>query len=156
MRTVSISFTLNGCPVTRKVSSNQILVDLIRQQERLLGTKVSCDQSVCGACTVLVNGEPRSACAVFSFEIDNCEVLTIEGLADGDNLSEVQNAFLDNSAFQCGYCTSGMIMLITALLKQEPDPNEATIRNWLGANICRCTGYQMIIEAVQSAARAQS
>ena len=99
--------------------------------------------------------EPRSACTVFSFEIDNCEVLTIEGLADGDNLSEVQNAFLDNSAFQCGYCTSGMIMLITALLKQEPDPNEVTIRNWLGANICRCTGYQMIIEAVQSAARAQ-
>ena len=156
MRTVSIRFTLNGRSVTHEVPSNQILVDLIRREERLLGTKVSCDQSVCGACTVLVNDEPRSACALFSFEIDNRDVLTIEGLAVGGKLSKVQNAFLENSAFQCGYCTSGMIMLATALLKQDPDPDEATIRNWMGANICRCTGYQMVIEAVQLAARDKS
>ena len=128
----------------------QILIDLIREKERLLGTKVSCDQSVCGTCTVLVNGEPRAACATFSFEIDNCEVVTIEGLADGENLSAIQEAFLTKSAFQCGYCTPGMIMLATSLLERDPNPDEKTIRDWMGANICRCTGYKMIIEAVQS------
>ena len=101
---------------TYLVCKFQMLVDLIRNTERLLGTKVSCDQSVCGTCTVLVNGEPRTACSTFSFEIDKCEILTIEGLASGDNLSAVQEAFLNCSAFQCGYCTPGMIMLATSLL----------------------------------------
>ena len=150
MKKISITYKLNGRTVTRDVPTNQILVDLIRDTERLLGTKVSCDQSVCGACTVLVNGEPRTACSTFSFEIDNCDLLTIEGLANGKKLSAVQDAFLNSSAFQCGYCTPGMIMLATSLLEQEANPDEKVIRRWMGANICRCTGYKMIIEAVQT------
>ena len=152
MRSVPITFTLNGRAVTRQVPANQMLVDLIRRDMRLLGTKVSCDAAVCGACTVLVDGDPRAACATFAFEIDDCHVTTIEGLADGDRLSPVQEAFLQSSAFQCGFCTPGMIMLATALLAQEPNPDEATVRRWIGANICRCTGYQMIVEAVRAAA----
>ena len=154
MKTVSIQFTLNGRQVFHETPANQMLVDLIRRQERLLGTKLSCDQAVCGACTILINKSPRAACATFAFEADGQEVLTIEGLAEGDVLSAVQEAFIDNSAFQCGYCTPGMIMLATALLEQDPKPSEAAIRQWMGANICRCTGYQMIVEAVQSASRA--
>ena len=149
MKNVPIAFTLNGRMLNREVPSNQILADFIRENENLLGTKLSCDQSVCGACTVLVDDEPWSACTTFTFEIDKRDGLTIEGLADGDNLSAVQKAFLTNSAFQCGYCTPGMIMLATSLLKINPNPDEEMIRNWMGANICRCTGYQMIIEAVQ-------
>ena len=156
MKTVSIRFSLNRRTVSHEVPTNQMLVDLIRCKERLLGTKVSCDQAVCGACTVLVSGMPRAACATFAFEVDRQSVLTIEGLADGDELTAVQKAFLDNSAFQCGYCTPGMIMLATALLEEDPKPSEDAIRQWMGANICRCTGYQMIIEAVRAAAEAQT
>jgi carbon-monoxide dehydrogenase small subunit len=156
MKTVSIRFNLNGRQVSHEVPANQTLIDLIRRQERLLGTKLSCDQAVCGACTVLVNGQPRAACATFAFEADAQDVVTIEGLADGDGLSAVQQAFLDNAAFQCGYCTPGMIMLAAALLQQDPDPGEAAIRRWMGANICRCTGYQMIVDAVRAAAGAKS
>ncbi|MEE2746127.1 MAG: (2Fe-2S)-binding protein [Pseudomonadota bacterium] len=152
MKSVSITFTLNGRVLDREIPSNQILADFIREKENLLGTKVSCDQSVCGACTVLVDGEPWSACAAFTFEVDKRDVLTLEGLADGNILSAVQEAFLTHSAFQCGYCTPGMIMLATSLLKQDPNPDEKKIRSWMGANICRCTGYQMIIEAVQTLA----
>ena len=150
MKNISINYKINGRAVSRDVPTNQMLVDLIRNTERLLGTKVSCDQSVCGTCTVLVNGEPRTACSTFSFEIDNCDIHTIEGLANGDKLSAVQEAFLNSSAFQCGYCTPGMIMLATSLLEQEANPDENSIRRWMGANICRRTGYKMIIEAVQS------
>lgn len=150
MKIDTIKYTLNGRKVSREVPTNQILIELIRETERLLGTKVSCDQSVCGACTVLINGEPRTACSTFSFEVDNCDIVTIEGLAQGNKLTAVQEAFLNNSAFQCGYCTPGMIMLATSLLEKKENPDEKTIRNWMGANICRCTGYKMIIEAVQS------
>jgi carbon-monoxide dehydrogenase small subunit len=152
MKNISINYTLNGRPRTREVPSHQVLIDLIRKEERLLGTKVSCDQSVCGTCTVLINNEPRAACATFSFEIDNCNVLTIEGLAVGNKLSAIQQAFLNNSAFQCGYCTPGMVILAASLLAEEPNPDEETIRQWMSANICRCTGYKMIIEAVKSVA----
>ena len=114
MKKISINYKINGRAVNRDVPTNQMLVDLIRNTERLLGTKVSCDQSVCGTCTVLVNGEPRTACSTLSFDIDNCDILTIEGLANGDKLSAVQEAFLNSSAFQCGYCTPGMIKLATS------------------------------------------
>jgi len=150
MKIDTIKYTLNGRKVSREVPTNQILIELIRETERLLGTKVSCDQSVCGACTVLINGEPRTACSTFSFEVDNCDIVTIEGLAQGNKLTAVQEAFLNNSAFQCGYCTPGMIMLATSLLEKKENPDEQTILDWMGANICRCTGYKMIIEAVQS------
>ena len=154
MREVTIAFTLNGRATTRGVPTNRVLADLIRRDEGLLGTKLACDRAVCGACTVLVDGEPRAACSTFAFEIDGCDVTTIEGLAEEDRLSPIQEAFLRRSAFQCGYCTPGMILLAAALLRRNPDPDEAEIRRWMGANICRCTGYGMIVEAVRDAARA--
>ena len=154
MREVTIAFTLNGRATARDVPANRVLADLIRRDEGLLGTKLACDRAVCGACTVLVDGEPRAACSTFAFEIDGCDVTTIEGLAEEDRLSPIQEAFLRHSAFQCGYCTPGMILLAAALLRRNPDPDEAEIRRWMSANICRCTGYRMIIEAVRDAARA--
>jgi carbon-monoxide dehydrogenase small subunit len=123
----------------------------------LTGCKVGCDQAVCGACTILVDGEPQTACTTFAFELDGKTVTTIEGLGSGlanGTLHPVQRAFLDHTAFQCGFCTPGMILSVTALLARHPDPDEATIRRWLNANICRCTGYAMIIDAVKAAARA--
>ena len=154
MREVTVAFTLNGRATARDVPANRVLADLIRRDERLLGTKLACDRAVCGACTVLVDGEPRAACSTFAFEIDGCDVTTIEGLAEEDRLSPIQEAFLRRSAFQCGYCTPGMILLAAALLRRNPDPDEAEIRRWMSANICRCTGYGMIVEAVRDAARA--
>ena len=154
MREVTVAFTLNGRATARDVPANRVLADLIRRDERLLGTKLACDRAVCGACTVLVDGEPRAACSTFAFEVDGCDVTTIEGLAEEDRLSPIQEAFLRRSAFQCGYCTPGMILLAAALLRRNPDPDEAEIRRWMSANICRCTGYGMIVEAVRDAARA--
>ena len=153
MREVTVAFTLNGRATARDVPANRVLADLIRRDERLPGTKLACDRAACGACTVLVDGEPRAACSTFAFEIDGCDVTTIEGLAEEDRLSPIQEAFLHHSAFQCGYCTPGMILLAAALLRRNPDPDEAEIRRWMSANICRCTGYRMIVEAVRSAAR---
>ncbi|HUT51043.1 MAG TPA: (2Fe-2S)-binding protein [Alphaproteobacteria bacterium] len=153
MDQVEITFLLNGVTQRRMVQPNRVLIDLLRGEFGLLGTKLGCDQAVCGACTVLADGDPVAACATFAFEIDGREVRTIEGLSE-DKLHPVQQAFVDNAAFQCGYCTPGMILLAAALLDREPDPDEATIRNWLSANICRCTGYKMIVEAVQQAAAA--
>jgi len=152
MDSVDIGFILNGREHKRAVRPNQILVELLRGDLGLLGTKVGCDQAVCGACTVLVDGDPVAACATFAFEIDGREVRTIEGMAD-EQLHPVQQAFVDNAAFQCGFCTSGMILLATSLLERDDDPDQATIREWLSANICRCTGYMMIVEAVAEAAK---
>ena len=111
---------------------------------------------MCGTCTVLIDGRPTAACANLAFEIDGTHVRTIEGLEDADgNLDPIQEAFADLSAFQCGYCTPGMIMLARALLDRDPDPDRATITRWVSSNICRCTGYQLIIEAIEEAARRQ-
>ena len=153
MKNISINYTLNGRPRTREVPSHQVLIDLIRKEERLLGTKVSCDQSVCGTCTVLINNEPRAACATFSFEIDNCNVLTIEGLAVGNKMSAIQQAFLNNSAIQCGYCTPGMVMSAIGIIDDNPNPSEIEIREALEGNICRCTGYHNIVLAISAAAK---
>jgi carbon-monoxide dehydrogenase small subunit len=151
--TIDITLMVNGAPQRLSVAPNRILVDLLREDLALTGCKIGCDQAVCGACTVLVDGHPATACTTFAFELDGKSVLTIEGLGNV-TLHPVQRAFLDNTAFQCGFCTPGMILSVTALLAQHPDPDETTIRQWLNANICRCTGYQMIIDAVRAAARA--
>ena len=108
---------------------------------------------MCGACTVLVDGMPTTACTSFAFEFDGKALTTIEGLAAGGVLDPVQRAFLEHGAFQCGFCTPGMILSVKALLARHPDPDEPLIRQWLNANICRCTGYQMIVEAVRAVAR---
>ena len=148
---IDIAVTVNGTPHRLSVAPNRVLADVLREDLRLTGCKIGCDQAVCGACTVLVDGVPTTSCTTFAFELDGKTVTTIEGLADGA-LHPVQRAFLDNTAFQCGFCTPGMVLSVTALLARHPDPDEATIRQWLNANVCRCTGYAMIIDAVRAAA----
>ena len=149
---IAISFTLNGEAISASVPAQLVLSEFLRDRLGLTGLKLSCASGVCGSCTVLVDGAPVSTCSQFSYSIDNKDIVTIEGLSLSGNLSVVQQAFMDHSAFQCGYCTPGMIMLATALLDQNPNPSRAEIQSWMSANICRCTGYQMIIEAVEQAA----
>ncbi len=148
-----LSFTLNGAPVETATTTATALADLLREGRDGRGTRLACERAVCGACTVLVDGVPRASCSVFAFEVEGCAVRTVEGQAADGELSPVQAAFADNSAFQCGFCTAGMILLTEALLTRDPDPNDATIRDWIGSNICRCTGYSLILEAVRDAAR---
>ena len=151
--TVEIAVTINGRAHRLSVPPRRVLADVLRDDLHLSGCKIGCDQAVCGACTVLIDDMPITACATFAFEVDGKAVTTIEGLSQGGDLDPVQRAFLEHGAFQCGFCTPGMILSIKALLARRPDPDEALIRQWLDANICRCTGYQMIIEAVRAAAR---
>jgi carbon-monoxide dehydrogenase small subunit len=115
---------------------------------------VGCEHGICGACTVLVDGLPTRSCLMFGVQADDCEVETVEGLAHGDELSPLQQAFTDNHALQCGFCTPGFLMLATALLRANPDPSDDEIRDAMAANICRCTGYQPILDAVRAAAGA--
>ena len=150
---IAISLTLNGRALRASVASNRVLADLIREDQGLTGTKIGCDQGTCGACTVLVDDVVTAACSTFAWQVDGKTVITIEGLATNGALDPVQQAFKDRSAYQCGYCTPGMILLAKALLAAEPNPSRATIRDWISANVCRCTGYQMIIEAIEQAAQ---
>lgn len=151
---IDITLTVNGRVHRLSVLPRRVLADLLRDELQLTGCKIGCDQAVCGACTVLVDELPVAACATFAFELDGKAVTTIEGLAQEDGLHPIQQAFLEHGAFQCGFCTPGMILSVKALLACHPDPDELLIRQWLSANICRCTGYQMIIEAVRAAAKA--
>ena len=151
---IDITLTVNECNHRLSVSARRILADLLREDLQLTGCKIGCDQAVCGACTVLVEGMPVTASTSFAFEFDGKAVTTIEGLAAGGVLDPVQQAFLEHGAFQCGFCTPGMILSVKALLARHPDPDVPLIRQWLNANICRCTGYQMIIDAVRVAAKA--
>ncbi len=151
---INLSFTLNGEQKIIEVPSSLTLGDLLREEFDLRGTNLSCSRGVCGACTVLIDGNPIASCYTFAFEIAGADIRTIEGLEAKDGtLDPVQEAFADLSSFQCGFCTSGMIMLSRALLDDDPDPSEETIKEWISSNICRCTGYAMIIEAVQLAAK---
>lgn len=149
---VFVTFRLNGAETSFHVKPEEMLIDVLRERAGLTGTKLSCDLGACGACTVLVDGKPAASCGTFAWQAADCDVRTIEGLADGDTLDPVQAAFVEHSSFQCGYCTPGMIMLARALLDENPTPARDEIRQWMGANICRCTGYEMIIDAVQDAA----
>ncbi|MCL2429801.1 MAG: (2Fe-2S)-binding protein [Alphaproteobacteria bacterium] len=153
MNTTQRSFIINGVACTLPVEDRQNLADLLRDQLGLTGCKVGCDQAVCGACTVLVDGCPVAACATFAFMAEGAAITTIEGLAAGTRLDPVQQAFLEAGAVQCGFCTSGMVLSVHAMLARTPDPDDATIRAWLGAHVCRCTGYAAILDAVRLAAR---
>jgi aerobic-type carbon monoxide dehydrogenase small subunit (CoxS/CutS family) len=146
-----IALTLNGTDRRIEVEDQLLLIELVRGLG-LVGTKLSCDTQVCGACTVLVNGRPVSSCTTLAIEAEGRTVETIEGLARGATLHPLQQAFIDRFAFQCGYCTPGMIMAAKALLDERPDPDAATVRHWMEGNICRCTGYGTIVEAVLDAA----
>jgi len=145
-----ISLTVNGKPHELAVETNQILVDLLRYDLGLTGTKKGCGTGECGACTVIFNGKPVNACLVLAVQANGAEVLTIEGLKPPQGLHPLQQAFVDHGAIQCGFCTPGMILSASTLLKQNPAPTEAEIRTALSGNLCRCTGYQKIVEAVQS------
>lgn len=150
---IPLRFRLNGQECSAEVSSSELLIDFIRDRLVLTGTKRSCDIEICGACTVLLEGKAISSCAVFAFEIDGKELLTIEGLAGCEGLHPLQQAFIECGGFQCGFCTPGMILLAKSLLDENPDPTAEEIRDYMDANICRCTGYQMIIESIQHAAK---
>jgi carbon-monoxide dehydrogenase small subunit len=130
-------------------------VYFLRDQLGLTGTNVGCDTSSCGACTVLVDGDSVKSCTMFAVQADGAEILTIEGLAQGDQLHPVQRAFHEQHGLQCGYCTPGFVMAAVALLRDNPAPSEQEIRHGLEGNLCRCTGYQTIVEAVQAAAAAR-
>lgn len=148
--TMALSLTLNGQTATVDVAPFDLLIDVLRDRVGLKGTKRSCDVEVCGACTVLVDGLPVSSCTTLAADVEGRAVTTIEGIATAGVLSRVQQAFIDHGALQCGFCTSGMVLATTALLEMNPAPSEAEIRHFLRGNICRCTGYIKIFEAVKS------
>ncbi len=147
-----ISFQLNGTPVERSVGPEVLLVDLLRDDIGLTGTKVGCSIGVCGACSVLVDGTLLSACLLPAIMVDGTRVTTIEGLADGEQLTALQQAFIEKGGFQCGICTSGQIIAATALLAQNAKPNRDEIKEWMMGNLCRCTGYYKIIDSIEAAA----
>jgi carbon-monoxide dehydrogenase small subunit len=149
---IPIRFRLNGSECQFEVRAHELLIDFIRDRLGLTGTKRSCDIEICGACTVILNGEAVSSCSMFAYELDGKEVTTIEGLAQGDKLHPLQEAFIERGGFQCGFCTSGMILLAKTLLDQNPDPSRKEVQDYMDANICRCTGYQMILESILLAA----
>lgn len=150
---IALRFRLNGQECTSEVDSSELLVDFIRDRLGLTGTKRSCDIEICGACTVLLDGKAVSSCSMFAFELDGKELSTIEGLAGRDGLHPLQEAFIKCGGFQCGFCTPGMILLAKSLLDEIPNPTVEEIRSYMDANICRCTGYQMIIESIQHAVK---
>ncbi len=148
-----ISFTLNGRRVEVDVPPGRRLLDLLREDLGLTGTKEGCGEGECGACTVLVNGRPRLSCLTAAIQVDGKEVLTIEGLRENGELHPLQRAFVEAAGVQCGFCTPGFIMAAYALLKENPDPTPQEVKDWLSGNLCRCTGYQQIVEAVLLAAK---
>jgi aerobic carbon-monoxide dehydrogenase small subunit len=150
---VRLALTVNGAPVEIEAETGDFLLDVLRERLGLTGAKRSCDTEVCGACTVLLDGLPVSSCTLLAWEARRRRVETIEGLARDGRLHPVQEAFLEESAFQCGYCTPGMIMTVKALLEDEPEASPETVQAWLRGNICRCTGYVSILHAVRSAQR---
>ena len=151
-----VSITVNGERREAEVEPRQLLAYFLRDQLGLKGTNVGCDTSSCGACTVLVDGESVKSCTVLAVQADGAEVTTIEGLAQNGELHPVQQAFHEQHALQCGYCTPGFVMATVSLLRENPNPSEEEIRHGLEGNLCRCTGYHNIVKAVQAAAEAEA
>jgi carbon-monoxide dehydrogenase small subunit len=149
-----IAMTVNGTRTEADVRPRQLLVYFLREHLGLKGTNVGCDTTSCGACTVLLEGESVKSCTVLAVQADGSDVTTIEGLAAGDELHPVQQAFREQHALQCGFCTPGFVMAAVSLLKEHPNPSEEEIRHGLEGNLCRCTGYHNIVRAVEAAARA--
>jgi aerobic carbon-monoxide dehydrogenase small subunit len=148
-----VALTVNGRRVELDVAAHALLLDVLRDRLDLKGAKRSCDQQVCGACTVLVGGAPVSACTYLAVEADARDVLTIEGLGRPDALHPLQQAFIDHGAVQCGFCTAGMLLTAKALLDETPAPTEADVRHHLRGSLCRCTGYRKIVDAILACAR---
>lgn len=150
---VELSFIVNGEAVNLDVMPHATLLDVLRNDLELTGTKYGCGEGECGACSVLLNGKVVNSCLVLALECEGSQVLTIEGLRTNGKLHPIQKAFVDHGAIQCGFCTPGMIMATYALLETNPSPTEADVRRGLEGNLCRCTGYRKIVDAVLSLAR---
>jgi len=149
---IAIHTQVNGREIEASVKPNQTLLEWLRDDLRLRGSREGCGVGVCGSCTVLMDGRPVSSCLMLATNAEGKEIQTIEGLAKGDELDPVQQAFLDQQAFQCGYCTSGMIMATKALLSSNPTPSEEEVRDYLSGNICRCGTYQEVMAAIKTLA----
>jgi carbon-monoxide dehydrogenase small subunit len=145
--------TVNGKAYARFVESRLTLADFLRHELGLTGTHLGCEHGVCGACTVLVDGHSARSCLVFAVQANGCEVMTVEGLAPEGQLNALQQAFVDNHGLQCGFCTPGMLMTLTELLRENPDPSEQEVREAITGNLCRCTGYAGIVAAALDAAK---
>ncbi|HVO94266.1 MAG TPA: (2Fe-2S)-binding protein [Terriglobales bacterium] len=148
----SVSLTVNGVARNVEVEARRTLLDLVREEFGLTGAKLGCDIQVCGACTLLLDGKPVSACSLLAADADGCEILTIEGLGEKDSLHPLQIAFMDFGALQCGYCTSGFILTAKALLDECPRPSDEQICDYLAGNFCRCGCYQEIVQAIKEVA----
>lgn len=146
MKTIHIK--VNGYVERLSVEPNRTLLDVLRDELALTGAKRGCEAGECGACTVIVNGRPVNSCMILAVEMDGAEILTIEGLSRGGKLDAMQQSFIDEFALQCGYCTPGMILMGKALLAENPHPTETEVREYIGGNLCRCTGYENIIKAI--------
>ncbi|HYC36601.1 MAG TPA: (2Fe-2S)-binding protein [Usitatibacter sp.] len=150
---IDVELRVNGRPVPLTLEPRELLVDVLRDRLDLPGTKRSCDIGVCGACTVLIDGMPATSCSMLACDADGREITTIEGVGGAGNLDPVQQAFLEHGALQCGFCTPGMVLAVKSLLAQNPHPTEEEVRHYLRGNLCRCTGYVKIIEAVLDLAK---
>jgi len=144
-----INFTLNGEEIEYAVENHKTLLKMIREDFDLTGAKEGCGAGECGACTIIIDGHAVNACLILAVEVDGCDVTTIEGLAEGEKLHPLQVSFIENAALQCGYCTPGMIMTAKVLLDENPHPSVEEIKEGISGNLCRCTGYKKIIEAIQ-------
>jgi carbon-monoxide dehydrogenase small subunit len=147
-----ISARINGKEVHVQVPPNMTLLEFLREELGLTGTKCGCEIGECGACTVLMDGRPVNSCLVLAPQIEGAQIMTVEGLASGEKLHPLQESFLDHDAAHCGFCTPGMLMTATALLNEVPSPDEETVRTAISGNLCRCTGYTQIVEAIRDAA----
>jgi aerobic carbon-monoxide dehydrogenase small subunit len=149
---VLIRFTLNGRAVETDADPMRRIVDVLREDFRMTGTKEGCGTGECGACTILVNGESRLSCLMFAFQLEGSDIVTIEGMSPSGVMHPLQQAFIAHGAIQCGFCTPGMVMAAADLLRRNPKPTREEIREGLSGNLCRCTGYQKIVDAVEAAA----
>ncbi len=148
-----ITLTINGRDHHIRVEPRRLLSDAIREDCRQTGTHIGCEHGVCGACTVIVDGEPVRSCLIFAIQAGGRQIRTVEGLGSPDNLHQLQRAFIDNHGLQCGFCTPGFLMLATAVLERDPNIGDEDLREILSANLCRCTGYANILKSVRAAAR---
>jgi len=150
---MKISLKINGKPVTADVEERMLLVTFLREHLNMTGTHVGCDTSQCGACVVHVDGKSLKSCSILLAQLEGSDVTTIEGLANGDELHPMQQAFKNCHGLQCGFCTPGMVMSAIDLVTNNPDPDEAEVRDWLEGNLCRCTGYQNIVKSILEGAK---
>lgn len=151
-----ITLTVNGVPMTASVEPRRSLLDCLRDDLHLHGTRVGCEHGVCGACNVLLDGEVVRSCLLFAMQADGCEIRTVEGLETPEGLSQMQEAFCEHHGLQCGYCTPGILIALEGLLKENPHPSEEEMIDTISGNLCRCTGYQQILEASLSVIQASS